>query len=171
MSSPLSADIDFEIFSTTSSSSSPASTSGSPQIIQAIWDNRSLDMWITSGETDRLHHKSRFNYPVGTIVLCINKDTRSIFGVATITGECMERCLLDQPVYTGDYEMYKFECKISFRMFAAPIKCEIVSVMCGTAKRSWFYHLSMRTCYLAGVNPTLDADVKARFIQLVNYWI
>ena len=171
MSSPVTADTDFENFSATDSASSPASTFDKHQIIQAIWDNKSLATGLASGETDRLHHTNKFNYPIGTIVLCINKDTRSIFGVATITGECVERCLLDPTVYTGvDYAKYnRFECTIRFRKFTTPIECETVSAMCGTAKRAWFYHLCMRTCYLAGKKA--DVDVKTRFLQLVYTWI
>lgn len=171
MPSLLSAVIDLESLASTPHS---GSRRANPRIIHAIWDNKTSEAWLSSGETNRIMNKKRINHPIGTRILCINKDTMSIFGVATITGKCEERSLLDPTVYMGlDYEKYnRFECSIDFRMFAAPINCETVSAMCGVVgtRNTWYLHLGLVTCYLGGDNKSLNHEVRTRFHHLVNTW-
>jgi hypothetical protein len=142
-----------------------------PAIIQSIVDTKSYDMWIKAG-SNKLHHTKRFGYEPGTIVLCINNHTASILGVAIIKTVCSEHHLLDPETYTEEYAKYnKYECDVTFREFARPISCSDVSKMCGAdpAKRSWFLHLSMCTCYLAG--EKVPAEVKEAFQKLVMTWV
>ena len=142
-----------------------------PAIIQSIGDTKSYEMWMKAG-SNKLHHTKRFGYEPGTIVLCINKDTASILGVAIIKTACSEHHLLDPDLYTEEYAKYnKYECDITFREFARPLSCNDVSKMCGAdpAKQSWFLYLSMCTCYLAG--EKVPAIVKEAFQKLVMTWV
>ena len=141
-----------------------------PDIIQVIWNKNTLDQWFSSGETNKLHSNKYFNRKNGTIVLCI--ENSSIFGIAIIRSECYERCLLDQNVYFGDSCKYnKYECLIEFRKFANPILCSTISRMCGADpnKQSWYTHLSMRGCYLAG--NKVSTEVRKQFQEIVMTWV
>lgn len=150
-----------------------AATLSCPAIIQAIWDNTTESQWLTSGETSKLHHDTHFRYPVGTLILCINRDSRVIFGIATITSLCQERSLLDPEVYPGT-KYNKYECGLSFRKFKEPITIDLVATMCGwvkrpTSKQSWYIHMSMRGCYLDG--QKVDPEVRRTFRNLVFTWV
>ena len=151
-------------------SNSSRSTS-EPAIIQAIWTNETMEEF-TAGSMNKLHAKGRFNYPEGTIVLCINTDTRVIFGIATIAGKCEERCLLEPDLYTGDAAKYnRFECDIVFRKFMAPISIGLVARMCGwepssTHRMAWFLHLSVKGCFLSG--KRVDSTIKHAFTTALS---
>ena len=83
-----------------------------PTIIQSIGDSKSYEMWMTAG-SNKLHHVKRFGYEPGTIVLCINKDTSLILGVAITKSICKEHHLLDPEIYTEEYAKYnKYECSV-----------------------------------------------------------
>jgi hypothetical protein len=141
-----------------------------PSIIQSIGDTKSYEMWMKAG-SNKLHHTKRFGYEPGTIVLCINKDTSLILGVAIMKSECKDHHLLDPEIYTEEYAKYnKYECDIIFRPFAKPISCSEVNRICGLdPKQSWYLYLSMCTCYLAGEKA--PAEVKERFQNLVMTWV
>ena len=141
-----------------------------PTIIQSIGDSKSYEMWMTAG-SNKLHHAKRFGYEPGTIVLCINKDTSLILGVAITKSICKEHHLLDPEIYTEEYAKYnKYECDVTFRPFAKPISCSEINRMCGIdPKQSWYLYLSMCTCYLAGEKA--PADAKERFQNLIMTWV
>lgn len=160
--------------STTSAGSSGSLSTSESAIIQSFWDNKTMGEF-TTGSMNKLHTKKHFNCPEGTIILCINKETRVIFGIATITGNCEERCLLEPDLYTGDAAKYnRFECDITFRKFAAPISIDLVARMCGwepsrTHRMAWYIHLSERRCFLGG--DAVDSAIKRNFVSLVHTWI
>jgi len=142
-----------------------------PAIIQSVFDIKSYELWTKTDKT-KLHHHTRFGYEPGTMVLCIIEDTSMIIGIAITKSICKEHHLLDPDVYTEEYAKYnKYECDIIFRPFAKPILCSDVSKMCGVdpMHRSWFLHLTFRTCWLAGEKA--PAEMKERFQNLVMTWV
>ena len=142
-----------------------------PEIIQAIWNTKTYNDWIASGIT-KLHHSRRFKFAVNTIVLCINKDTRSIFGVAVLKSTCKEHHLLDTDVYQGEYAKYnKYECDIIYRPFPKPILCKTVNEMCKADPHNkvWYnFRFTFVRCRLATENVL--PDIKKRFEELVMTW-
>ena len=144
-----------------------------PSIIQAFWNNTTRSLWISSGETNKLHSDKSFNcYPIGTIVLLIDKDEECIFGVSVMSSKCRIRDLLDIDVYTGSYAKYnKYECDVKTRMFLEPILCKDVSEMCHAdpAKQSWYYHLAFRSCFMSG--DKTSENTRNKFTKLVKTWI
>jgi hypothetical protein len=152
------------------------------EIVYAIWDNVTLPDWEKTGCKIIGSEKKVNKYGKGTIVVCVNKDTKTIFGVGILGSSFVEHHLLDADTYSGVYAKYnRYEAELHFRRFLTPISFEAINRICdirtkGVKFNSYTVHVYNQYQQLAYTVAT-DTDgpdgamVAQRFRELVLTWI
>jgi hypothetical protein len=151
----------------------------SSPIVYSIWNTKTQSEWLESAN-NKLGSDRRYNCPVGTIVICVNSETKCIFGVGILGSSFAPS---DTGAYSGTDSKYnKYQAELRhFRRFAVPISFETINRICDIrseanhynsyTKHVWANYVALRYKPAPNALGPDEATVTQRFRELVMTWI